>query len=149
SSAKVAEIPRALDDLVVKLMAKNPNDRPWDAAAVSETLKSILEKAGRGESVPMVWATDSAVDPMAQTRSAERPRKPKKSRGSSTFAGEIQDRKVFLLETAGLVLALLALGSFVGYMLWPPSARYLYTQAERLMASGDRHKWDEAIEEYL
>src|SRR5262249_4035241 len=33
-SAKVQEIPRALDDLVVALMAKTPSDRPWDAAAV-------------------------------------------------------------------------------------------------------------------
>ena len=33
-SAKVPEIPKALDELIVKLMAKAPADRPWDAAAV-------------------------------------------------------------------------------------------------------------------
>src|SRR5215218_6696562 len=34
-SAKVAEIPVALDKLIVQLMAKDPADRPWDAAAVA------------------------------------------------------------------------------------------------------------------
>ena len=33
-SAKLAEIPRKLDDLVVVLMAKSPTDRPWDSVAV-------------------------------------------------------------------------------------------------------------------
>ncbi len=38
-SAKVQEIPRVLDDLVVQLMAKSPADRPWDAAAVESALR--------------------------------------------------------------------------------------------------------------
>src|SRR4051794_3739018 len=37
-SAKVSEIPVALDDLTVKLLAKSPADRPWDAAAVGQVL---------------------------------------------------------------------------------------------------------------
>ena len=37
-SDKVEEIPKELDDLVVKLMAKAPADRPWDAAAVGQVL---------------------------------------------------------------------------------------------------------------
>ena len=36
------------------------------------------------------------------------------------------------LETAGLVLALVAVGGFIGYMLWPPGAPYLFKQAERV-----------------
>ncbi len=37
-SSKIAEIPKALDELILSLMAKSPTDRPWDAAAVSATL---------------------------------------------------------------------------------------------------------------
>ena len=43
-SAKVEEIPKVLDDLVVTLMAKAPTDRPWDAAAVGVTLRELQDK---------------------------------------------------------------------------------------------------------
>ncbi len=38
---------------------------------------------------------------------------------------------------------------FMGYWLWPPSAEYLYRQAEALMASTHRSDWLNAQEEYL
>ena len=44
-SAKVQEIPKALDELVVTLMAKSPADRPWDAAAVGMKLTELRDKA--------------------------------------------------------------------------------------------------------
>ena len=47
-SAKVAEIPRKLDELIVNLMAKSPNDRPWDAAAVGVKLTDLRDKADKG-----------------------------------------------------------------------------------------------------
>ena len=52
---KVEELPRELDELVLKLMAKAPADRPWDAAAVGQSLKELREKSERGESISMVW----------------------------------------------------------------------------------------------
>ncbi len=152
ASAKVAEIPKALDDLVVKLMAKSPNDRPWDATAVGEVLKKIREKAEKGESVPMVWGTDG-VDSMALTRGAETIKKPRKTTSRSKRTAEQGAHPAALtrhrLETAGLVLALLAMTGFIAYMLWPPSAPYLFKQAERLMARTDRHEWDTALTEYI
>ena len=47
-SAKVAEIPKELDELIVTLMAKAPADRPWDAAAVGVKLTELRDKADRG-----------------------------------------------------------------------------------------------------
>ncbi len=44
---------------------------------------------------------------------------------------------------------LIAIGGFMGYWLWPPSAGYLYHQAEALMASPHRSDWLTAQEEYL
>jgi serine/threonine protein kinase len=43
-SAKVPEIPKALDDLVVKLMAKAPADRPRDAAATAIALAELRDE---------------------------------------------------------------------------------------------------------
>jgi eukaryotic-like serine/threonine-protein kinase len=153
-SSKVHEIPRALDDLVVQLMAKDPSDRPWDAAAVGEVLKTILGKASRGETIPMVWPTQGeAVDSAPPTRSVGDPARPRKrtrkTRSGSDRAEVGSDRTRRRLEILGMVLVLVAIGGFIGYMLWPPSQEYLYKQADRLMAASDRHDWYEARDSYL
>ena len=64
-SAKLAEIPRKLDDLIVSLMAKSPTDRPWDSAAVAAKLTELRDKADRGAPVAMVWPStgSSAANP--------------------------------------------------------------------------------------
>ncbi len=148
-SARVAEIPRALDDLVVKLLAKSPSDRPWDASVVGHELQTILDRADKGEAVPMVWPTEGMDATSATQGSPTVVRKTKKKvRTAPTVEGS-KSRKVLLLETAGLVLALAVVSGFIGYMLWPPSAPYLYRQAERLMASPSRSDWSEAIKEYI
>ncbi|MEU5879075.1 serine/threonine-protein kinase [Spirillospora sp. NPDC047279] len=41
--ARRAEIPQGLDDLVLALLAKDPDDRPGDAVTVGETLRAIRE----------------------------------------------------------------------------------------------------------
>ena len=92
------------------------------------------------------------------------PRSRKKSRKStalfgvsSRFASQDQDgillgsRFISLqaLETIGLLAVLVAIGGFIGYWLWPPSAEYLFRQADGLMASTHRSDWLTAQEEYL
>jgi hypothetical protein len=53
------------------------------------------------------------------------------------------------IETALLALALVVIGSFIAYWVWPPSAGYLYKQAEVLMASTNDRDWKTAQDEYL
>jgi predicted Ser/Thr protein kinase len=147
-SARVAEIPVVLDKLVVQLMAKDPNERPWDAAAVAVTLGEVRDKASRGETVAMVWPTegDEALMPTrAVTEIPKTVRKPTKPKRRIA----LPELNRSLLEVVGLVLALVAIGGFIGYMLWPPSAPYLYRHAERLMASKQPHDWITARDEYL
>ena len=48
-SAKVPEIPVALDDLILKLMAKSPADRPSDAAEASLVLTELTNGMAKGE----------------------------------------------------------------------------------------------------
>ncbi|SIO65647.1 serine/threonine protein kinase [Singulisphaera sp. GP187] len=154
-SARVAEIPVALDKLVVQLMAKDPNDRPWDAAAVGVSLREIRDKASRGDTVAMVWATegDQALTPTRAgmpTRAgteitATKPRKAAKRKRQ--LALPELNRSFF--EVVLLLLGLVLVGGFIGYMLWPPSAAYLYHQAERLMESDKPSDWTRARREYL
>jgi eukaryotic-like serine/threonine-protein kinase len=163
---KVAELPKELNELIVKLMAKAPADRPWDAAAVGHALKTLREKAARGQSIAMVWpepGSPEANPPRAGMGPApSRPRK--KGRKSGTLFGintgfatrepdgaELGSRFLSrpVLESIGLIVGLIAIGGFMGYWLWPPSAGYLYHQAEPLMASPHRSDWLTAQEEYL
>ncbi len=146
-SDKVEDIPKALDDLVVTLMAKAPQDRPWDATAVGEILKGLKEKASRREAIPMVWpeagspasmpTRDEYFDP-AQTRPVKTTRKSKRKKAQKAR-----------LEVAGLVGALVVVAGLIGYLLWPRSASSLYSHAETLMASADPLDWIRARDEFL
>jgi eukaryotic-like serine/threonine-protein kinase len=155
-SGKVAEIPRALDDLVTQLMAKAPADRPWDATAVGDVLETMLQKAKKGEPLAMVWpGRDEAVNPSGAPRPLDDAPRPKKKSGrsrsrSGSGSGETSsDQTRRRLEIGGMVLALVAIAAIFAYTVWPPSQQYLYHQAERLMATEDRHKWYEARDNYL
>jgi predicted Ser/Thr protein kinase len=174
-SARIHEIPKVLDELVVTLMAKAPADRPWDAAAVGMKLSELKDKASRGASIAMVWPAaqagarsgrapgKAAVGEAASSAFAGDdttvPQK-KKSRKSGTQARTTgKDRTTIggrfdwlersTLETAGLIAALVAIGGFIAYLVWPPSAAYLHRKAESLMASSRRSDWRMARDDYM
>jgi predicted Ser/Thr protein kinase len=173
-SAKISEIPKKLDELVVSLMAKSPTDRPWDAAAVGVKLTELRDRAERGDSIAMVWPSpggDSArpspaAGASAALGSAAAPEKSrKKSRKSGATGGTARSaiggrtgsdsdlRYSWLnrstIEITLLTLALLAIGGFIAYWVWPPSADYLFKQAEVLMASSRRADRFTARDEYI
>ena len=152
--ARTAEIPLELDDLVVRLMAKSPADRPWDAAAVAHTLRELREKVNRGEAVRMARPAEPAGG-LNPTRAGLDT--PKASHGTSQDRSRSRPRIGFRLpadarrwiEPALLLLGLAAIGGFIGYMLWPPGAAYLFRQAEARMASKNRSDWLDARDNYL
>ncbi len=167
-SAKLVDIPRKLDDLVVSLMAKLPKDRPWDSAAVAAKLTELREKADRGAAVAMVWPSngEAAANPPRTAAPAQeansavaspehaRTKKAKAGSANSNRSGAIpEDHSSWLnrsmLETGVLVSALVVIGGIIAYLVWPPSAEYLYRHAEPLMASESRSDWDRAIKEYI
>ena len=147
-SAKVEIIPRALDDLVVALMAKNPTDRPWDAALVATNLRAIKDKADRKEPVVMVWPEAGTIGSMP-TRAevgqvpdaGSRPVKKKKSKRAA--------RRREHLVTLGLLVAFVTGLGLIAYLVWPPGEKYLYQHAQTLMASADPTDWIQAREYYL
>jgi serine/threonine-protein kinase len=150
-SARVEQMPKELDDLVVALMAKAPADRPWDATAVGQVLKDLKARDQAGKSIPMVWPEPGSAKSLpsrapvgvSPTRSSR-----KKTRESAQLMepGWL-NRNV--LETAGLIVLLAAIGGFIGYWLWPPSSEYLHRQAALLMQSSHRSDWITAQEDYV
>jgi eukaryotic-like serine/threonine-protein kinase len=156
-SAKVAEIPKKLDDLIVNLMAKSPTDRPWDGAAVSLKLTELRDKAEKGAAVKMVWPSsgpEASNPPRSGARAdvsvSEPPRK-KTRKGTAGASRSTQNRRDRTetdtssswlnhgtVEVGLLALALVVIGGFIAYWVWPPSAEYLYKHAETLMASSRR-----------
>jgi eukaryotic-like serine/threonine-protein kinase len=167
-SAKLAEIPKKLDDLIVSLMAKSPADRPWDSAAVAAKLTELRDKAERGASVAMVWPSSGpsaakpkragapAEDVDSAVASPERTRKKKAKAGStrsnrsrSDLEGGSSSINRATIETGLLGLALVAIGGFIAYLVWPPSAEYLFKHAEVLMASSRRADRLTARDDYI
>ena len=155
--SQLPDIPPAMDELVVRLMAKKAQDRPDNASLIADRLKEIREKLGRGEAVPKLWPYQrifGSASPMpvvdAETKATKKKTTVKRRtaptmRSEGGYVGNSRQ----LLETLGLVLALLLIGAFVGYLFWPPSAKYLYEHAEPLMASEHRRDWVTARDEYL
>jgi eukaryotic-like serine/threonine-protein kinase len=162
-SAKNPQVPRALDDLVVHLMAKDPNERPWDAAAAQLVLTDLRDKAKAGKPVPMVFnAPEKPTRPGTVPPAATGAAPPsdtigaRKSTKSGKSARPATSRALALLrfegpwiETALLIAALVGVLAFAGYMLWPPSAPYLYAKAKALMASDKLSDWTEADREIV
>ncbi|MDG3007030.1 serine/threonine-protein kinase [Paludisphaera mucosa] len=159
--AKVQEIPKVLDDLVVALMAKSPTERPWDAEAVAVILRELRDKADKNLPVAMVWpgaGTDAANPTRAGAGAGPAKPKPagkKKGKTSGTVkapaAGGEGDGPFSRerLEIGGLVLGLLAIGGFIAYWVWPPGQEYLYKHAVPLMESTRRADWITARDEYI
>ncbi len=140
ASAKTQVIPVALDDLVHKLMAKAPTDRPWDAAAVAVTLRELLDKHEKGQPIPMVWPEvgSAASNPTRSGTTLEPKKKPRKKKKKKETAME---RLRDLAPVVGLVAALLVVGGLIAYFVWPPSADYLFARAKPLMTSDRREDW--------
>ncbi len=151
------DVPKALDTLVVQLMSKSPDARPWDAQAVGHALSQIIEKSERGEKVVMAFdhvpANPSRLgefvepdrSPTASPTVANGPRK-RKRKGSASSAEAWVSRHA---ETLGLIGGLTLLLGLTAYFLWPPSQRYLFQRAEALMATPTRENWLRARDKYM
>lgn len=140
---KVLDCPQDLDALIERLLAKNPDDRPYDALAVHTELTEILKK-GNEISTPAsqqalreAGASGSAtIDP---TTGELKPKKKKKKK----------DKSAFYEQTWFLVSCLVIL---IGAGIWlsmGPGEDSLYLAAKTAMASGDRVQQDDARRLYI
>jgi serine/threonine-protein kinase len=156
-SEKTPQIPRAMDNLVLKLMAKSPAERPWDAQAVATELSNLQEKLNRGESIRMVFGepfvSANASFAATQAEAGAAPKRPArgteaatteapKKRKSAKRAGDA--RKVPAWSTVGMVMALVGLVGLAVYLLRPKSMEQLYNESKPLIDSKDYGDWETA-----
>ncbi len=147
-SDKVQEIPKALDDLVVSLMAKHPQDRPWDAEAVGQVLRELLDKSTRQEPIKMVWAEAGSPASMPNRADILDPTLVRKK--SSLKKKKVQEASwKGRFEALGLISALIVVAGLITYVVMPPGAPYLFKKARALMASEAPSDWIRARDEYL
>ncbi len=125
-----SDCPVWLDELIERLLAKNPDDRPYDALAVHTELTEILRKLTSSQVVSAAagGTTTAPVDGDA-SRSVDqlKPRKKKKKKNAS----QIYEQTWFLL---------LCLTVLIGGAVWlamPPGENSVYLSARTAWESGD------------
>jgi serine/threonine-protein kinase len=155
--SQLVDVPPWLDTLIDQLLAKKPEHRPMNAAAVGEALNRVLEK---------VEARQSAGYDAARARVADRLPEQRTLSDADKETARVLLRKKKRREAAvpfyrsgwflgiGLVAMLAAIGAvFYFAFLRRPSPADLYAQAKALMATDDLEKWKEArngpVKEYL
>ena len=157
--------PKALNELVVNLMARRPRS-PLGRGRRGTRLEGTagqgragtahshgLAGAGLPRGQPSPGRSGRTCQAIAQENPQGRYdfrhqfgfRDPESGQG--VLGSRSSNRPV--LESIGLAATLVVIVAFMGYWLWPPSAAYLYHQAELLMASTHRSDWLTAQEEYL
>jgi hypothetical protein len=142
---KIPECPLALDQLIERLLAKSPDDRPYDALAVHTELTGILQKAMQvvSDVSPEAMAAagaakGSAVDPET---GEIKPKKKKKKKDNSAFY-----EKTWFLVTCFFLLIAAAVWRVL------PNEDSIYLKAKEAMATGDDSsvvKFDDAKRMYL
>ena len=143
---KGIECPLALDQLVERLLQKNPDDRPYDALAVNTELEEILrsddgsipevsEEALQAAGVPNTALV--SVDPATGDVTVKK--KKKKKKDQSPFF----EKTWFLLTFLGLLIA-------VGvWLAWPAGEDALYIEAKKAMSTLDPVAHFDARGKYL
>lgn len=127
---KIPECPLALDGLIERLLAKNPDDRPYDALAVHTELTEILRKSQEvvsevsDETLMAAGAAGSVkVDPMT---GEVKPRKKKRKRTTANF----YEQTWFLLTCLSLLIV------FGIWLAFGPGEDALYLKAKEVMTPG-------------
>jgi serine/threonine-protein kinase len=153
-SRHVMDIPVWLDTLIVQLMEKKPEHRPFDAAMVRKVLDEVETKLLEQRSAGLDAATARTVDRVPNpTPADEADREAARALRGGVLKKKIRKKRVPLFErrwvqAASLVAVLGALGGFVYFMTRPPSEDKLYALVEaddaakeldRTMKDGQRY----------
>ncbi len=138
------DCPIWLDRLIQELLAKEPQDRPFDALNVQTRLEDVRQRTYAGESALRAAATAGGGEVTLQDRHPElgkligRKKKSKKKQGMEGFT-PLYERTWFL------GLCLLAVIAIATWLAWPKSEQQLYADLKEAMQHPDR-TWRTAAE---
>ncbi|MEQ9411149.1 MAG: serine/threonine-protein kinase [Fuerstiella sp.] len=138
---KVPDCPIWLDQLVERLLAKNPEDRPYDALAVHTELGEIREKVKAGNSVALAETAVAGKVPAKSVK--EKPqlkkRKKKKKKGKNVPFHE---------QTWFLAACLVAVVGATVWLLMPPGEDW-YADRWREAMQGDEYAQRASLEKHI
>jgi len=145
-SSLALDCPIWLDDLVMKLLEKDPEDRYYDALAVQVALDEVTEKVARQTSM----AQQTAAAAAASTQREERSEVVRLLTGQGKKKKKKKKKKVPFYEQIWFLAAcLVVLIAGVTWAMWPLSEDQLFARAVPLMETDDPQQWREAREKYL
>jgi serine/threonine protein kinase len=138
----IPELPYEIDDLVMKLLAKDPAARPADGSVLFRQLESLRGKLMRKHN--MADTVFLGGDGRRSTSNSWRDT-PSPDESSATIDWGKVVRGIFLTSALIVVVGLIV------YKLsqTPPTAQELFQKASMLMASPHPDDWDKAWSEYL
>ncbi|MGC1274424.1 MAG: serine/threonine-protein kinase [Planctomycetaceae bacterium] len=138
------DCPIWLDEVIDRLLEKDPEDRYFDALAVQVALDEVKQKVAQQESfVKQTLAGGTTASATAEGKAL------KNLVGGKTKKKRKQ-KQVPFYEKAWFLAGCLALViGGITWALWPPSENELYAAAVPLMKSEDPADWAEARDAYL
>ncbi len=144
------DCPVWLDALVSQLLEKDPARRPHTVDAVLLALEETRRNMATGAGVARhalagISALKVPVDKQEVRQLVHGKRK--RSSGDEGDDAPLWERPWFLVLSLSLLLALLA--GVVSIPFWPLSEDTLMARAEKLMATDDPTRWEQAREYYL
>ncbi|MEW4527749.1 serine/threonine-protein kinase [Maioricimonas sp. JC845] len=145
------DVPIWLDRLIDEMLAKEPEDRPYDALAVQVQLEEVRTKVAEQESIIRETAEggQSALtikDGDRQLATKLVSKKKKKRKKKKELEVPVYERTWFLGTALAAVIALIT------WSFWPESEAAVYDRIQQVMTSEDPGEWGAAesdIKDYL
>lgn len=140
----VPDCPIQVEEMVFRLMEKEPDERYFDALALQVAIDEVTEKISRQASLigtELGAAATKSVGAGGTTTVKEAAGKKKKKKK--------KDQSPFYEQVWFLATCLVLIASVVAWSLMPASEAKLFAAAESLMRTNDVYKMREAREKYL
>lgn len=147
----IFDCPVWLETIIGQLLAYEPDDRPFGAAATTLALNEATRKMASGAGVAEHAA--GGFSSLAKPEDADEAKRllgkdEQAVEKSKTNAGTpIWERSWFLF--GGLSLCLLLICGYIAWIAWPLSNTTMLARADQLMASEDATDWVRAKQDYL
>jgi eukaryotic-like serine/threonine-protein kinase len=157
----VPEIPHDLEEVVARLLEKDPTRRPADGQVLHRQLDRIRRKLDRKAHATMLEGKAAVA---SGRKTADAPTVPESSGGGGPGPATLMSRLMrqeleaqkrggplrrFFNQPWVLVALLLFCVGVIAWRLWPSSADSLFQHGEALMHSAEPDDWDRAWRDYF